>query len=55
MNTQRNILLARKAITERAHRAHSFVVDTRAIFDRSPGGGSVDHGLALPAAGDLIA
>jgi hypothetical protein len=55
MNTPRNILLARKAITERAHRAHSFVVDTRAIFDRSPAMGLIDHGLALSAAGDLIA
>jgi hypothetical protein len=55
MNSQRNNLLARKAILERAHRAYSFVVIARAVVGRNPAFGSVGHGLALPEAGDLIA
>jgi len=51
----RNNLLARKAITERAHRAHSFVAIARAIVHRSQGYWFVDGGLALPEAGDSIA
>jgi hypothetical protein len=55
MNMQRDILLARKPTSERALRAHSYGVDARAIFDRSPVIWLVDHGLALRAAGDLMA
>jgi hypothetical protein len=55
MDMHRNNLLARKAITERAHRARSFVANTRAMFDRSQGYWFADHGLALPEAGDSIA
>jgi hypothetical protein len=55
MNMQRNILLARKPTAERALRAHSCVVDARAMFDRSPVIWFVDHDLALRAAGDLMA
>jgi hypothetical protein len=51
----RNILLARKAINEREHCAHSFVANARASFDRSQQHRLVDLGLALPEAGDLIA
>jgi hypothetical protein len=55
MNMQRNILLARKAIAERAHGAHSFVVDARLMLDRSQLSWFFGRGLALPVAGDLIA
>jgi hypothetical protein len=55
MNMQRNNLLARKAITERAHRAHSFVVDALPMLDRSQLSWLVGHGFALSVAGDLIA
>jgi hypothetical protein len=55
MDMHRNNLLARKATTGRAHCAHSFNANARAIFDRSQGHWFVDRGIALPEAGDSIA
>jgi hypothetical protein len=55
MDMHRNNLLARKAITERALSAHTFVADARAIFGRSQCYWFIDRGTALPEAGDSIA
>jgi hypothetical protein len=55
MDMHRNNLLARKAMTERALGAHTFVANARAISDRSQRCWFIDRGLALPEAGDSIA